>query len=192
MIAILEGTVNEKYATVVVLMTGGVGYQVFMTSEDSSNLAPGDKCKAYIYEHIRENLHDLYGFTSTTTRYFFEDLININGVGPRMALSLLNIGPVEDVKKAIAEGNIRYLQAAQGVGRRVAERIVVDLKDKVGLSSSANIDDLLRSDSSATKDEAVAALVSLGYSVPDAAKALQDVDKKLPTQERVKAALKHF
>jgi Holliday junction DNA helicase RuvA len=190
MIALLEGTVNEKLTSSVVLMAGGIGFEIFMTNEDSSNLADGDKLKAYIYEHIRENLHDLYGFTNLETRYFFEDLININGVGPRMALSLLNIGQTSDVKKAIAEGNVRYLQAAQGVGKRVAERIVVDLKDKVGLDASANLADLLRSDSSVAKDEAVAALVSLGYTMQDAAKALQDVDKQLPTQERVKAALK--
>src|ERR1039458_7308217 len=148
MIALLEGTVNEKLTSSVVLMAGGIGFEIFMTNEDSSNLAAGDKLKAYIYEHIRENLHDLYGFTNLETCYFFEALININGVGPRMALSLLNIGKTSDVKKAIAEGNVRYLQAAQGVGKRVAERIIVDLKDKVGLDSSANLADLLRSDSS--------------------------------------------
>lgn len=190
MIALLEGTVNEKFSSSVVLMAGGIGFELFMTNEDSSALAAGDKFKVYVYEHIRENLHDLYGFARLDTRYFFEDLIGINGVGPRMALSLLNIGQTGNVKQAIAEGNVRYLQAAQGVGKRVAERIVVDLKDKVGLSSSASIEDLLRSDSSIAKDEAVAALVALGYSMPDAAKALQEVDKKLPTQERVKAALK--
>jgi Holliday junction DNA helicase RuvA len=190
MIAILEGIVNEKFISSIVLMTGGVGYEIFMTNEDSGNLTAGDKSKIYVYEHIRENMHDLYGFTNLDSRYFFEDLININGVGPKMALNLLNIGSSTDVKNAIAEGNIRYLQAAQGVGKRVAERIVVDLKDKVGLNSTANINDLLRSDSSMAKDEAVAALVSLGYTAQDAVKALQDVDKKLPTEERIRAALK--
>jgi len=192
MIAILEGTVSEKFIGSMVVMAGGVGYEVFMTNEDSSALSAGDKIKVYIYEHIRENLHDLYGFAKLDSRYFFQDLININGVGPRMALSLLNVGQTGELKKAIAEGNVRYLQTASGVGKRVAERIVVDLKDKVGLTSSADLSDMLRSDSSIAKDEAVAALVSLGYSVQDAAKALEGVDKQLPTQDRVKAALKQF
>jgi Holliday junction DNA helicase RuvA len=97
---------------------------------------------------------------------------------------------VEDVRKAIAAGDTKFITAAQGVGKRVAERVVVELKDKVGLVSTANSEALFAGSSAAQADEAVQALLSLGYSLPDAVGALTTVDPKLSTEERIKQALK--
>jgi len=190
-IATLNGIVSEKLSEQVVLDVGGVGYGLLMTTEDQSTLETGKDVKLYVYEHIRENSHDLFGFVSLDTKKLFELLLEVNGVGPKMALNMLSIGPSDSVKQAIAGGDVKYIQQASGVGKRVAERVVVDLKDKVGLASvDIEATGLLQADSRLLQDEAVEALVSLGYTAQDAAKALKDVDQSLSTQERIKLALK--
>lgn len=190
MIATLTGTVSEKIADVVVLDVQGVGYGLLMTGEDYGVAGVGQPVKAYIYEHIREQSHDLFGFLQLDTKQLFEQLLSVNGVGPKMALSVLSIGNVQEVRVAIAGGDTKFIQGAQGVGKRVAERIVIDLKDKVGL---AGVDlaatGILQPNQLAPQDEALEALVALGYSTQDATNALQKVDPSLPTAERVRRAL---
>lgn len=191
MIATLNGIVAEKLTEHVVIDVQGVGYGVLVTSDDYSSLSTSGKARVYIYEHIRENAHELYGFVSMNTKKLFEQLLAVNGVGPRMALNILSIGSLGDVQQAIAEGNTKYIQTASGVGKRVAERVVVDLKDKMGLSGVdlQNVD-WMQSNAVDTKDEAISALVSLGYSAQDAVVALKPIDKSLTVEERVKLALK--
>lgn len=191
MIATLTGVVAEKTIELVILDVSGVGYGLLVTNEDYSRLGAGDLAKLYVHEHIRENAHDLFGFLSLETKELFELLLGVNGVGPKMALSVLNTGPVSDVRAAIASGDVKSLQKASGVGKRVAERVVVDLKDKVGLQGvDLSTTGLLRSDATLLKDEAVEALVALGYTAADAATALSSIDKELPTEDRIKQALK--
>lgn len=189
MIATLSGVIAEKLGELVIIDVNGVGYGVLMPPEDYAKLEKSNSAKLYVYEHIREQAHDLYGFTQLDTKRLFEQLLDVNGVGPKMALSLLGIGSSEDVRRAIAGGDTKFIQGAAGVGKRVAERIVVELKDKVGLVA-ANTDNLLVGTATAEMDEAVQALVSLGYSVPDALGALSTVDKQLPVERRIKEALK--
>lgn len=191
MIATLTGQVAEKIADIVVLDVGGVGYGLLMTGEDYGRLATGTTAKVYIYEHIREQSHDLFGFVTLDTKQLFEQLLGVNGVGPKMALSVLSIGAANDVRAAIASGDVKFIQQAQGVGKRVAERIVVDLKDKVGLESvELASTGLLQSDTLLRKDDAVEALVSLGFSAQDAATALVNVPADIPLEDRIKMALK--
>jgi Holliday junction DNA helicase RuvA len=162
-----------------------------VTGEDFGSLALGQPAKLYVYEHIREQAHDLFGFISLDTKQLFEQLLGVNGVGPKMALSVLSIGRANEVRAAIASGDTKYIQVAQGVGKRVAERIVVDLKDKVGLPGvDLAVSGILQPDLALRGDEAAAALVSLGYSAQDAAQMLQTVDSSLPLEERIKQALK--
>lgn len=190
MIAVLNGRVEEKLADSIVIDVGGIGYGVLVPLEDYAAVAVGDELKVYIYEHIRENSHDLYAFRATDTKRLFEQLLDVTGVGPKMALSVLGIGSVEDVRRAIASGDTGFITAAPGVGKRVAERIVVDLKDKVGLVATEGAERILISTSVAEQDEAVQALVALGYSLPDALSALNGIDKALATEDRIKHALK--
>jgi len=191
MITTLQGTIAEKIGDVLVIDVGGVGYGLFVTSEDFRTLETGQTTKLYIYEHIREQSHDLFGFSKLETKVLFEKLLGVNGVGPRMGINVLSIGSSSSVRSAIASGNVKFIQAAQGVGKRVAERIIVDLKDKVGLVSSDLSDTgLLMSEAESSKDEAVAALVALGYSIADAASMLANVDHTLSTEERLRLALK--
>lgn len=190
MIATLNGVVAEKLIDQVIIEVSGIGYGVLMTPGCLEDLQTDDNVKLYIHEHIRENSDDLFGFSSLEEKMFFELLLSVSGVGPKMALSILSIGDIVEVRKAIAGGDVKYLQSASGVGRRVAERVVVDLKDKVGFAGSADIASLLSATKN-NKDEATQALMALGYSLHDATDALADVDNKLPLDERVKLALKN-
>jgi Holliday junction DNA helicase RuvA len=191
MIATLTGVVAEKTIDAVVLDVSGVGYGLLVTSEDYGRLGAGDLAKVYVYEHIRETAHDLYGFLSTETKELFELLLGVNGVGPKMALSVLSIGNTNEVRWAVASGDTKAIQRANGVGKRVAERIVVELKDKVGLEGvDLNSTGLLQSERAISQDEAAEALMALGYSPQDAAKALAPIEKSLPTEERIRQALK--
>jgi holliday junction DNA helicase RuvA len=191
MIAALTGEVAEKLLDAVVIDVHGVGYGVFVTHEDYGRLVQGQRAKVYIYEHIREAAHDLFGFLSLDTKKLFEQLLGVNGVGPKMALNVLSIGNADHVRGAIAGGDVKFIQRASGVGKRVAERIVVDLKDKVGLEGvELGAAGLLQGDASIAQDEAAEALIALGFTPQDASKALQNIDAKLPTEARIKLALK--
>lgn len=189
MIAYLNGVVTEKMIDRVVIDVSGIGYSVFVSGEDHGFLAIDKPAKVHIYEHIREQSYDLFGFTKVPAKRLFEQLLDVNGVGPKMALNMLSIGSSDNVARAIAEGNVKYLQAASGVGKRVAERVVVDLKDKVGLLASDSATTFLQ-DTVVDSDEAAQALVQLGFTPADAAAALRGIDAGLSTEHRVRQALK--
>jgi Holliday junction DNA helicase RuvA len=190
MIATLSGIVSEKLADMVVLDVQGVGYGLFVTAEEHGRLVTGEPAKLYIYEHIREQSHDLFGFLTRDTKALFEQLLEVNGVGPKMSLNMLSIGTSGEVRQAIASGDVKFIQQTNGVGKKVAERVVVELKDKVGLASvDLEATGLLQGEGAALQDEAVEALVALGYTPLDAIQALQKVDPALSTSERVKRAL---
>jgi holliday junction DNA helicase RuvA len=191
MIATLSGVVSEKLLTTVVLEVQGIGYEVNITVEDYAVIKIDEPIKLYIYEHIREQSHDLYGFTARDTKNFFEQLLGVNGIGPKMALNMLSLGSAGEVRAAIASGDVKFITRASGVGKRVAERVVVELKDKVGLIGvDLESTGMLQSEATVLKDEAAEALVALGFTAADAAKALQHISPDLPTEARVKQALK--
>jgi Holliday junction DNA helicase RuvA len=191
MIATLSGTVTEHLGGQLVLDVRGVGYGLQVTTEDMGRLTSGQSATLYVYEHIREQAHDLYGFVSLDTKQLFEQLLDVNGVGPKMALNILSIGNGSEVRTAIAGGDTKFISQAQGVGKRVAERVVVELKDKVGLTGvDLASTGMLQGQGLLMQDEAVAALVALGYDTADAAKALKNIDPLLSTEERIKQALK--
>jgi Holliday junction DNA helicase RuvA len=190
MIATLSGKISEHLDDVVILNVNGVGYSLWVPQEDWAHLTIGSEVKMHIYEHIREQSYDLFGFMSLNTKKLFELLLSVNGVGPKMALAILSVGSIQEVRQAVAEGNVKYLQAASGVGKKVAERVVIDLKDKVGFEPNPDATTFLTSPATNRFDEAQEALVALGFSAQDAAYALDGIDKKLPLEERVKQALK--
>lgn len=189
MIAILKGKIAEKTLDMVIIDCAGVGFGLFMPFEDFGALDEGQEAKLYVYEHIRENAHDLYGFRNIESKLLFEQLLSVNGVGPKMALAVLSVATLPHVKQAIATGDTKFISQATGVGKRVAERVVVDLKDKVGLMADEEAIGFLTT-SANPNDEALQGLVALGYSVQDAAEALKKIDKDLPAEDRIKQALK--
>jgi len=190
MIATLTGRVAEKLGTMVVVECGGVGYGVLMTTTDFGSALSGSEIKTYVYEHIKEDAHDLYGFVHLETRALFQQLLGVKNVGPKVALSVLDIGTSDDVRHAIANGDVKRLQTAKGVGKRAAEQIVVELRDKVGTPTGGNAEEVVSRSGVNQSDEALQALIALGYSDVDAALALADIAADLPTEERIKQALK--
>lgn len=190
MIAILTGSIAEKLSDQIVLDVSGVGYGLQVTNEDFSRLQTGERAKLYIYEHIREQAHDLFGFSVPSAKRLFEQLLGVKNVGPKVAMAVLDVGSESIVRTAIANGDVKLLQSAKGVGKRAAEQIVVELRDKVGLESSGGAEDVVNRPGVNTQDEAVEALVALGYSPQDATLALKAVDKDLSIEDRIKQALK--
>ena len=190
MIATLNGIVSEKLHDLLVLDVSGVGYGLQVTAEDFSRLNSGEPAKLYVHEHIREQGYDLFGFVKVDTKALFEQLLGVKNVGPKVALAVLDIGTAAGVRGAIAAGDVKLLQSAKGVGKRAAEQIVVELRDKVGLISTDAAENIVGRPGVNTQDEAVEALVSLGYSPQDATVALQKIDADLAVEERIKLALK--
>ena len=186
MIALVTGKVVEKTDGSVIVDVHGVGYEIMLSVIDLDKLTLGDDVKLHTYHHIREQSQELFGFTSLAAKKLFELLITVQGIGPKAALSILSIGESEAVRSAIANSDVVFIARAAGVGKKSAERVIVDLKDKVGVASSL----VVGGSASAPADEALEALMALGYSLNDAIKSLENVDKSLPTGERVKAALK--
>jgi Holliday junction DNA helicase RuvA len=189
MIAVLEGKVSEKLGDLVIIDCNGVGYGLNVSFEDFGALKVGESTRVYIYENIRESAYDLFGFTKLETKKLFEQLLTVKGIGPKIALAVLNIANSSQVRQSIAAGDVKFIAQANGVGRKAAERMVVELKDKVGLAASESATDFLTAAAN-PEDEALQGLVALGYSVQDAAEALKKVDSKLAPEDRIKAALK--
>ena len=190
MIAHVEGTVTEKLLTSVIVDVHGVGYEVNVAATDYERALLNEKVKFYTYHHIREQSQDLFGFSSLAAKRLFELLITVQGVGPKAALSILSLADSEVVRNAIANSDSAYVAKASGVGKRIAERVVVDLSDKVGLPLTYDIGGTGIAQTINHSDEALEALMALGYSLADATKALEGIPSDLSTADRVTQALK--
>lgn len=188
MIAHVYGVVAEKFGNAVIVDVAGVGYEVQVAAGDYDSAVLGEKVKFHTYHHIREQSQELFGFSSLAAKKLFELLITVQGVGPKAALSILSLGDSEQVRNAIANSDSAYITQASGVGKRIAERVVVDLSDKVGLA--IQITRTSGSSNLAVNDEALEALMALGYSLADGMKALENVPANMPTAERVRQALR--
>jgi len=192
MIATLHGVVAEIETDRVVLECAGVGYGLIVTGADHGLLQSGKEAQVYVHEHIKEDAHDLFGFLAKDTKRLFEQLLTVKNVGPKVAIALLDIDKIDGVRQAIADGDIKTLQTAKGVGKRAAEQIVVELRDKVGLSSGDSADSVVSRGAASRQrnDEAFQGLVALGYSDIDALEALANVDPDLSVEQRITQALK--
>lgn len=190
MIAHVFGVVAEKFGSSVIVDVGGVGYEVAVPLGDYEKLTLESDVRLYTYHHVREQSQELFGFSSLAAKKLFELLITVQGVGPKAALSILSLGEAEAVRNAIANSDSAFIQKATGVGKKTAERVIVDLSDKVGLPTHyGRKDDPVQAELNAS-DEAMEALMALGFTLADATKALEGVDPSLPTNQRVTEALK--
>ena len=191
MIAHLFGTIAEKFgAGSIVIDVRGVGYEVSVSAGDFEAVALGQDIKFYTYHHVREQAEELFAFSSLAAKKLFEMLITVQGVGPKAALAILSLGDAEQVRNAIANADSAFVQKAAGIGKKTAERVVVDLSDKVGLPTQYGRADTPVQVELNTSDEALEALMALGYTLADATKALENIDVNLPTAQRVTEALK--
>ena len=190
MIAHVFGKVAEKFNGSLVVDVHGVGYEVSVATNDFDVVILDQEVKFYTYHHVREQSEELFGFSSLAAKKLFEMLITVQGVGPKAALAILSLGDAEQVRNAIANADSGFVQKATGVGKKTAERVVVDLSDKVGLPTHYGRTETPLQTELNTSDEALEALMVLGYTLADATKALENVDVNLPTSQRVTEALK--
>lgn len=191
MIAFVRGVIAEKFMNSVVVDVAGVGYEIQVSITDYARANLDDEIKFYTHHHIREQAEELYGFSTLAAKRLFELLITVQGVGPRAALAILSLGEAESVRAAIASADAVFIARAAGVGKKTAERVTVDLSDKVGAATYVPSRDLATGGFvNLAGDEALDALMALGYSLAEATAALTNIDPKLPTAARVREALK--
>jgi Holliday junction DNA helicase RuvA len=191
MIAHVSGIASEKFNSSIIVDVQGVGYEVAVALGDYERTLLDEPVKFYTYHHIREQSQELFGFSSLAAKKLFEMLITVQGVGPKAALAILSLGDSELVRNAIANGDSGFITKASGVGKRIAERVVVDLTDKVGLAIQTNVNNQGVSQQLHHSDEALEALMALGYNLNDATRALEGVPTNLSTADRVTQALKN-
>ena len=175
MIGYLIGKVIKKDERYVILNVGGVGYKVFCIN-NKINL--GDEVELFIHTVVREDALELFGFLEETTLKLFEKLINISGIGPRSALAIVNVGTIESLTEAINKGDLGYLTAVSGIGKKTAEKIILELRGQISDLNFSNTD-----------NEVVAALKAMGYTERDAQMAAKNTTGTT-TQEKIKSALK--
>jgi Holliday junction DNA helicase RuvA len=184
MIAHIKGMVTSIDGYRVVIDVGGVGYELRVPVSVAEDLRPQTETILLTYHHVREAAQELFGFDSQGAKDLFELLIGVSSVGPKSALAIMSLGTHEEIRAAIASENVGYIAQATGVGKKSAERISVELKDKVGVMAGNYVGE------PTNEDEAFAALLALGYNKAQAAQALAKVSGDLAVEDRVKRALK--
>ena len=179
MITFLEGVLVEKQPARAVLNVGGVGYEVFIPLACYDRLPPVDTaCRILVYDHLREESHQLFGFVSEDERRMFVQLLGISGVGPKLGLS------VREIRRAVMDNDVKRLSSISGIGRKTAERMVVELKDKIGAADALDAVAGADADSGDTRlRDAVLALVALGHTQDTARKMAMEAIKKAGEKE---------
>jgi len=184
MIASLQGKIKLKTGKFAIVNVGGVGYKVFCTTFVLDGLTINQEVDLFIHLYIRENMLDLYGFLTFEELEFFELLISISGIGPKAASAVLSIASIKDLKASIASGQVNLLTKVSGIGKKTAERVILELRSKI-LVSGSDVRKLV------SDDEASDALISLGYTSRQANQALKQVPTKVKEVEnRIKEALR--
>ena len=202
MIAFVKGEIAAIYEDCVIIDTGNLGYEI-KVSTGTINLLPGigQEIRLYTYTYVREDIFQLYGFLTRDDMDIFKQLITVSGIGPKGGLAVLSVMSADDLRFAIISADAKAIAKAPGIGKRTAERIILDLKGKVSLD-----DTLIARDSetygnigsnaleTSAKNEAIEALVALGYGATEAMKAVKQVTATddMNTETILKAALKHL
>ena len=183
MIGSIKGKIILKTDKFLIIETGGVGYKISVSPDTlSKSFKITDDIFLWLHTHVRSDAFDLFGFLDIQELEFFEMLINVSGIGPRSALTILSIASIETLRKAIGSNDITYLTKISGIGRKTAEKIIIELRDKVG---KENKDGSLKEEL-----DALEALKSLGYSQNEAREALKTVSANSDTNTKIREALK--
>jgi len=185
MIGSIKGKITLKTDKFVIVDVGGVGYKINLTPDTISNLNKNKENTEVLFwthTHVREDILDLYGFEEREELSFFEMLINVSGIGPKGALGILGIAPIETLKKAIKTSDVPYLTKISGIGKKTAEKIILELRDKMKTEEGGT----------SLKEEldALEALKSLGYQQREAREALKQISSNADTNSKIREALK--
>ncbi len=191
MINYIKGTVTELNPASVTIETGGIGYFINISVNTFSKLDGKTDCTILIHEVIREDAHQLFGFADKEERDIFRMLISVSGIGANTARMMLSSLHPAEVEKAIIESNVNLLKSVKGIGLKTAQRIIVDLKDKVGKLSQAG--EIFTFEDNTKREEALSALVMLGFARSAVSKVLEKIirdEKNLTVEDLIKRALK--
>lgn len=190
----IEGIVSDIDINLAVIDCGGVGYAINTTTNTLSQIHVKEKAKLYISECIKEDAFDLYGFATLSEKRCFEMLLTVSGIGPKAALSILTANTPENLAVAIMNGNDKAISAAQGVGKKIAQRVILELKDKVSKEAgtvASEMPAVLSPADGDARSDAIAALMVLGYSAPEINSALRGADiSGMSAEQIIKLTLK--
>ena len=202
MIAFVRGTAVDMTENSVIVETGGIGYEIYMTGTDLSQIHMGEEVKIHTYFNVREDAMQLYGFRSKDDLQMFKLLLGVNGVGPKAAVGVLAGITADELRFAILSDDVKTLSKAPGIGKKTAQKLILELKDKMKLEDAFEIKLAHEQEKAAAGlgevsdggQEAVEALVALGYSSTDALRAVRKVTDVAPddVEGLLKAALKNF
>jgi holliday junction DNA helicase RuvA len=186
MISVVSGKIISNNGPEVVIMTpGGVGYKILVNASRSDRWPTGSEAQILTYMVVREDAMELFGFGSETERQLFLKLLSVSGIGPKSALHVLTLGEVDEINAGIARGDVEFLTRVSGIGKKTAERIVVELKSKM-----VDINDVLGGGKGKV-GEVIEGLISLGYSAVDAREAVNGLPD-LPAEQLIREALKRL
>lgn len=201
MIAFVKGIIDDITEENVVIDVGGIGYNVKISTGTASML-PGinEEIKLYTYTCVREDMFSLYGFLTRDDLQIFKKLITVNGIGPKGGLAILSVMSADDLRFAIMAGDAATISKAPGIGKKTAERVILDLRDKISMEDTLIHREMqpveigLSSDNNHARNEAVEALTALGYSATDALHAVKNVhvDENMDVETILKLALKNM
>ena len=191
MISFVTGKIQSvSKNSVTVLTAGGVGYEIFIPTVKVGNYRVGDTASLLTYMKVSDSAIDLYGFEEAEEKDFFSLLMTVSGIGPKSAMNILNLGSIDNIKSAIARKDVKYLTDVQGLGKKTAERLVVELQSKVG---GYGKNQKMESGESQIMVDVIDGLVSMGYGKDEAKNVVMDLDiKNKNTQQVLKEALKRL
>lgn len=186
MIAHITGRILRRELRFLVVEANNVGYKIYVSPETLSRFASSTDAKLHIFTSVKDTAIELFGFETSSELDFFEMLLDVSGIGPRSALSIIGIAPIETLKKAIASGDTSYLTKVSGIGKKMADKIVLELKDKLASLGHGG-----ENHSMGEEADVLDALLSLGYTQYQSREALKEIDPAIKgASERIKAALK--
>ena len=191
----IKGSLAEITPTEAVVENNGIGYKLQISLQTYADIQSLNHVKLYIHHHLREDIEQWYGFNTKEERSIFTMLIEVSGIGPNTARMMLSSMTSEEIKNAIVAGDVNRIKSIKGIGLKTAQRVIIDLKDKIMKGGNTPVETLLPSQNNANREEALSALILLGFAKNAAEKVLQGILKENPDyslEEMIKIALKRL
>lgn len=186
MIASLNGTITHRFDPYIIVTVNGVGYKVYGAFAVLAKATVGSEITVCTYTHVREDLLELYGFSSFTDLHLFEQLIGVSGIGPKTAIGIFSLGSSSEIISAIMSGDVAFFSSVPRLGKKNAQKIIIELKNKIGSSAELDLSE------SGDSMEVITVLKSFGYSQKEAEQAAATVKDTPTTEEKIRLALKYL
>ena len=194
MISYIKGVIDTVEHDKVIIENNNMGYNVLMSQSATEVLGQGEEIKIYTYLHVKEDAMQLFGFLSKNELEMFKKLISVSGVGPKGGLAILSALPENNLQMAIISGDAKAISKAQGIGAKTAQRIIIELKDKIDLEEMLEVSSEAISSDNSIQSDAIDALIALGYSKTESFNAVKkiSIDENMDVEDILKLALKNI